>query len=209
MISSSLRFIYLHAPKTGGNSIQTLLQPFSDDAIVLKGHQDGRDRFEIKGNVTPRKHAYLSDYFKALGNGIDVYKTIISVRQPFHRAISFYFSPHRWMRKCEGAEGWALESAFWNLDEFEKSIESMAPMIDFLKIDDVPVRPDHIIRFENIAEDFESCATAIGFRSSLAELPHVNRSAAAHMARDALNDADAERLVKERFAADYKFFDYH
>ena len=208
MISPSHRFIYLHAPKTGGNSIQTLLQPLSDDRIVLRGHQDGHDRFEIQGSVTPRKHACLSDYVDALGNAIDEYKIIISVRHPFHRAISFYFSPHRWIRKSEGAEGWKLENAFWTLDAFEKCLESMVPMVDFLKIDGAPVWPDHVIRFENIAEDFERCATALGISSRLAKLPHVNRSVAEHMARDALNDAEAERLVKTRFAADYRFFSY-
>lgn len=62
MISSTQSFISLHAPKTGGNRIQTLPAPFRDDTIILSAHQDGYDRFGIRGDVTPFKHVRLSDY---------------------------------------------------------------------------------------------------------------------------------------------------
>lgn len=112
------------------------------------------------------------------------------------------------MRKYDGAEGWNLESAFWSLDEFEKCLESIVPMTDFVKFEGKLIRPDHVIRFENITADFNRCAKALGVMSNPAKLPHVNRSAAAKMAKDAMNDKEASHLVKEHFASDYEFFGY-
>jgi hypothetical protein len=59
MISSKYRFLYVHIPKTGGNSIQHVLLPISDDQKELKKHQDGLDRFEVIGPKTKKKHASL------------------------------------------------------------------------------------------------------------------------------------------------------
>ena len=208
MISSSHRFIYLHAPKTGGNSIQTRLHPFSDDQVIVQGHQDGRDRFEIQGEITPFKHARLSDYAKVLGKGLADYRTVISVRDPFQRAVSFYFSPHRWMRKSPDTDTWALTEAFWDLEAFRTCLDGMVPMVDFLRVEGAVLQPDHVIRFETLAEDFSRCIEALGVPASLNDLPHVNRSAAAELAQDALLDASAAALVKDRMAEDYRFFGY-
>jgi len=110
MHSERHRLIYLHPPKTGGNSIQSVLLPFSDDRKVLVGHQDGRDRFEVRGPATASKHATLADYASSLD--IAAYRVAISVRHPFDRAVSFFFSPHRWMRQTE--DGWSLATPVWD-----------------------------------------------------------------------------------------------
>jgi hypothetical protein len=41
MISTSHQFLFVHIPKTGGNSIQTILLPFSDDQKNTSTKQDG------------------------------------------------------------------------------------------------------------------------------------------------------------------------
>jgi hypothetical protein len=206
MISSTHRFIYLHVPKTGGNSIQTLLQPYSDDEFVTRGHQDGRDRFEIEGKVTPRKHAFLADYASVLGRSLEDYTTIVSVRHPFARAISFYFSPHRWLKRKDGADDWYLENAFWSLDEFEKCLAKIVPMVEFINVNGRFVHPDQIIRFENLSTDFKRCAAVLGLDNI--DLPHVNKSSATEMAQIAMTDSTARDLVADRFSTDYEVFGY-
>ena len=56
MISHKHKFIFVHAPKTAGNSIQNLLQSYSEDIIVISKKQarhnaEGKshlDRFGLK-----------------------------------------------------------------------------------------------------------------------------------------------------------------
>lgn len=206
MISARYKFIYLHVPKTGGNSLQKCLQPYSDDKFVTHGHQEGHDRFEIKGAVTPRKHATLADYALELGNRLENYKTVVSVRHPLDRAISYYFSPHRWMKRTTDGNGWTLENPFWNVDAFEKCFERLIPMVEFITLEGRLIQPDHVIRFETLTDDADRCATALGLGRM--DLPHVNKSHATEIVQEAAMNSAARDLVAEYFAADYQFFGY-
>jgi hypothetical protein len=206
MLSRAHSFVYLHVPKTGGNSIQTLLLPFSDDRVVIRGHQDGRDRFEIEGDVTPKKHAFLSDYASALGQDLERFQIVISIRHPVDRAISFYFSPHRWFRRSSEANEWQLESPHWSLDAFEDCLKEIVPMVDFVRVDGELIRPNHTIRFENLVGDCGRCASLLGLDT--ANLPHVNRSTSNQLAQEAVCDPAVGELIARHFAEDFVFFGY-
>jgi hypothetical protein len=41
--------------------------------MVVSGHQGGKDRFEVRGPITARKHAMLSDYAAALHGALGAY----------------------------------------------------------------------------------------------------------------------------------------
>ncbi|HIB85004.1 MAG TPA: hypothetical protein EYO59_10545, partial [Chromatiaceae bacterium] len=98
MISIKHKFLFVHIPKTGGNSIQQVLKDFSEDDIVCVNHiQDGVERFEVRNskyNIT--KHSTYSDYSSIIEPDIfsQLFK-VATIRNPWDRAISFYFSPHR------------------------------------------------------------------------------------------------------------------
>lgn len=63
MISIQHKFLFVHIPKTGGNSVQNILRDFSEDKIVLVApHQDGKERFEVRNDLyNIKKHSSLSD----------------------------------------------------------------------------------------------------------------------------------------------------
>ena len=49
MISLQKRFLFVHIPKTAGNSIQSVLRNYSEDQLVALGkEQDGIVRFGLR-----------------------------------------------------------------------------------------------------------------------------------------------------------------
>lgn len=206
MISSEHKFIYIHVPKTGGNSIQERLVVISDDKKESGGRRDGVDRYELKGPITERKHQRLGRYASALPNFSD-FKTAVSVRHPLERAVSYYFSPHRWTRLAKESKQPAIELR-WDHADFLKALERLPPITDFLKVDGRIHAADFIIRFENLQEDFSAFVAALSLPVA-SDLPHRNASAAdAEIRRRAIEDPNVRREVAQRYAADLEHFGY-
>lgn len=211
MHSSSHRFLYLHVSKTGGNSIQKVLLPFSDDTVMTKAHQDGVDRFGLRGTITPSKHATLAEY-EAIQPGIrQTCQVAISVRDPYHRALSGYFSPHRWMQ-ADASGNYRLLEPVWSEESFFNFLNQggVPAAADWLRVDDRVVPADHVIRFESLNQDLEHFLLAIGLaQSGLPPLPHVNKSAATDTLKQKLQqDPMLRRLVLERYQEDAALFGY-
>ena len=69
MISFQKRFLFVHIPKTAGNSIQSVLRDYSEDELVaLRDEQDGIERFGLRNpKYKIKKHSTLAEYRAALG----------------------------------------------------------------------------------------------------------------------------------------------
>ncbi|MCR5876526.1 sulfotransferase family protein [Phenylobacterium sp. J426] len=200
MLGQARRFLFVHVPKTGGNSVQNVLRAYSEDEIVCREpHQDGLERFEL---VTPgfgfSKHSPLSAYRTELP--LEVYRSLFKfacVRNPWERAISFYFSPHRGV------------TSFSKVD-FMTFLETAPPMVEHLRdapdqaLADIPSNFEAIMRFERLQADFDSVCERLGLPR--AALPVRNRSTR----QSAMSYYDAETLeaVRRRFAEDIALFGY-
>ncbi|MGB1541485.1 MAG: sulfotransferase family 2 domain-containing protein, partial [Cycloclasticus sp.] len=111
MISVHKRFLFIHVPKTGGNSIQNILRNYSEDEIVtLAKHQDGIERFEVRNSkYNTTKHSTLSHYKSALDS--KTYHSLFkfaTIRNPWDMMISYYFSPHRAVEEWDRGDFVAL-----------------------------------------------------------------------------------------------------
>ena len=198
MISFQKGFLFVHIPKTAGNSIQSVLREYSEDQIVaLRSEQDGIERFGLRNpNYKIRKHSTLAEYRMALGDEQfrSLYK-FACVRNPWDRMVSYYFRPTQQVSELDRKE-------------FRKVISKALSVADYLRLDkgdgDPFANVDYIIRFESLADDFRVVCTTLGIAAPL--LPQYNRSNREHYSKY-YND-ELRELVRERFAPEIERFGY-
>ncbi|PYJ90824.1 MAG: hypothetical protein DME71_04735 [Verrucomicrobia bacterium] len=198
MISLQKRFLFVHIPKTAGNSIQSALRNYSEDQLVaLRKEQDGIERFGLRNpNYNIKKHSTLAEYRDALGNAQfgNLYK-FTCVRNPWDRMVSYYFTPTQ-------------SPETWDQKKFGKMIFKAVSVADYLRLDNCEQDPfanvDYIMRFENLADDFRTVCGTLGI--SPGTLPRYNRSRREHYSK--YYDDELRELVRNRFAAEIERFGY-
>ena len=198
MISFQKRFLFVHIPKTAGNSIQSVLRDYSEDQLVaLRKEQDGVERFGLRNpRYKIKKHSTLAEYRAALGEGDfgNLYK-FTCVLNPWDRMVSYYFTP------TQVAEA-------WDKKKFRRTILSAVSVGDYLRLEkdekDPFVNVDYVMRFESLADDFRKVCTALDV--SPVTLPRYNRSMREHYSR--YYDDELRELVRKRFAPEIERFAY-
>ena len=198
MISFQKRFLFVHIPKTAGNSIQSVLRDYSEDELVaLRSEQDGVERFGLRNpKYKIKKHSTLAEYRRALGNEQfrSLYK-FTCVRNPWDRMVSYYFTPTQ-------------SPETWNRKKFQGIISKAVSVANYLRLgpreEDPFANVDSIMRFENLADDFRIVCSALDI--SPPALPQYNRSNRDHYSK--YFDDELRETVRERFAAEIERFGY-
>lgn len=203
MISLQKRFLFIHVPKTGGNSIQNVLKDYSEDRLVtLADHQDGAERFEVRSDkFNTTKHSTLSHYKSVLGP--KVYRSLFrfaTIRNPWDMMISYYFSPHRGTHQ-------------WDRDAFLKLLQGVPTLRHYVcdkpswwRRTRQPLASDvqYLVRFERLEEDFNQVCEKLGIPP--VTLPRRNRSARNHYSQ--YYDEETKDLVGKAFAEEIEFGGY-
>jgi len=203
VISHKYKFIFIHAPKTAGNSIQNLLQNYSEDKIVItkkqathntesKSHLDRFGLISSDKKLKIHKHTTLNEYYdtwrKKYGSIEDFFK-FGATRNPWDRAISFYF--------------WQGHKSFDKKIFINNLIQgSCADYFYVKKYNDHKL--DYVIRFENLQEDFDIVCDKIGIPKQ--QLPHANKSKHKHYTE--YYDDETRQIVAEKYAKDIEYFGY-
>ena len=95
MLSIQKKFLFIHIPKTVGNSIHNFLKHYSEDKIVFfNPWQDDVEIFEVRNKNFSHIHKHLSllDYYQVLSPDIfnSLYKFAV-IRNLWERMISYFF----------------------------------------------------------------------------------------------------------------------
>jgi hypothetical protein len=196
MISHSKNFIFVHVPKTGGQTLTVALLPYAADPKIR--------------NPTPRlpaglsHHATLQHYKREFGTAFvrDAFKFAV-VRNPWDRAISFYFfNPKR------------LPDAPFDEAEFRERIADLHPVQHYIcgrRLDGRRRKlskhsMQQILRTETLQTDFDEAAARL--RIEPVKLEKRNTSNHRHYAEyytPALQDFVAEKYTDEIELFGYSF----
>lgn len=191
MISFEKKFIFVHVPKTGGNSIQNILKKYSEDRVVKAAKKQNQDGYERFGIVNPKyglvKHSTLSEYSKTLGTDIISDFFIFStIRNPWDRLISLYFSSHRGERE-------------WDREQFIKFIKKARGIAYFLGTPK-GIKINRLIRFENLDTEFRNVCEKIGIPYE--QLPHSNKSINTKHHFTSYYDSELIEIVRQNFSVE-------
>jgi len=199
MISLAKHFLFVHVPKTGGNSIQEVLKQHSEDRIVADApHQDGVERFEVANDrYAVHKHSTLAEYRAVIEPAtFQSLYTFSVIRNPWDWMISFYFSPHR-------------GPTDWNREAFVRIVEEAGVLRRSIRLDPaaggaLDADLDFLMRFERLEEDFKVVCAEVGIPYE--PLARRNRSERGHYS--VYYDAGLKDLVARKFAEEIAFGAY-
>lgn len=214
MIGLKHKFLFMHLPKTAGNSIQNILRQYSEDEIFVgKAKQDGVERFGVRSKFGTKKHSRLFEYKKLLDHGTynDLFKFTI-VRNPWDRIVSRYSFKNMEKEVHSKADFETIEEAPFDRDEFIKTILTTPTLESFLlenppggKLDFLcDTDLDYVIRFENLQNDFDVVCSRIGMPKAL--LPVRNQSK--HRDYRTYYDAETRDLVYRQHKNEIDYFGY-
>jgi hypothetical protein len=201
MMSLQHKFLFVHIPKTAGNSIQNVLRQYSEDRVGAEGPgQDGVERFGVWNEAYGlRKHSTLAECREVMGEALfgSLFK-FCCVRNPWDRAISFYFSPHR-------------GTVSWDRPAFLASLDRLKPCSSYVALDG-PVEANRspftnvnfVMRYERLDEDFCEACRRIGI--PFEPLAVRNKSERGPFAQ--YYDPELADLVRARFKEDINHFGY-
>lgn len=213
MLSIQNRFLFIHVPKTGGNSLQNVLREYSEDIIITnESYQDGVERFEVRNNTLRiKKHSTLVEYKSQLPRKI--YNSLFkfaTVRNPWDMMISHYFSPHR-------------NTSEWNREDFVQLLHITPTLRSYIGLQSLVQKAfsipgfktnlaqapltahlDFLIRYENLEQDFKTVCQKISIPPQ--PLPVRNQSTRDHYS--CYYDPELTELVREKFKEEISLGSY-
>jgi len=186
--------------------LQLLLERYSDDRrCKTQPFHDLQERFDVVGRITQHKHFTTAEYIAWIGvQKFMTMRKIVFVRNPFHRAMSFYFSPFRWLKP--GINAGAKPAYEFRKADFLTFINSMPTATSYVSYNNELMDFDLIGRFENFATDSRLALRLCGVPDNeLGSLPHINTG---YDQKLAFYDDETIDAVRRQFHIDFVNFGY-
>jgi len=201
MISHKLKFIFVHIPKTSGNSLALfLINHVANTVVVRESNMGPNQGIDIICEINKRdiKHESISYYNNLYKDKIKDYYKFTIVRNPYDRILSFYF----WQK------GRARQD--FNRQEFKQFIERNQSYQHTFIWDPILNQVDptvHIVHFENLINELKETPPlkSLDFEK---DYPHINASINNNLDWRKLYDQELRDLVYTKFKRDFIFFNY-
>jgi len=201
-VSDKYKITFIHIPKSAGTSLRKCLS-------------ENDENFRQVG----QGHSIIKD---GMPKEIRDYKTFTVVRNPWDRMVSLYkFCTEIKTNSRIGPKGYfipnkdiiGLDFNIWLTTKFHgvfkvKSLKGRSltkiPQLEWIDMPNNKIAVDHILRFENINEDFKSFCGEVGIPNY--ELPYMNKTNRKHYS-EYYNDKSID-WVSKYFERDIKEFGY-
>jgi chondroitin 4-sulfotransferase 11 len=189
MISHEHKFIFIHYPKTAGETINYLLSNNRHPAFKHRKIRFFEDKYDLK------------EYFK-----------FTFCRNPWDQVVSFYFHFKR-LKVCYPFHSCTIANRLSFSDYCKKMFQSESGAClnhlhhshySYLLNSKNNVNIDFIGRFENLQQDFNTVCDKIGIPKQ--QLPHKNKSKHTHYTE--YYDDETREIVAEKYAKDIEYFGY-
>ena len=193
MISHKLRFIFIHIPKTSGNSLSIFLEDIVNNEVILRSSNMGEKQgISILCEKTRKdiKHCDITYYKKTYGEKINDYFKFTIVRNPYDRMLSFYF----WSKGKNNQK--------FNRNEFINFIKKNNSF-QHKYIDNT----FHIIHFENLINELKNIEwfkEIVDFNN----YPTLNASSNSKRNYNEIYDKELKDLVFNKYKKDFELFGY-
>ena len=193
MISHKLKFIFIHIPKTSGNSLSLFLKDFIDNDVIHRSSNMGEKQgISIICEKTKKciKHNDITYYKNTYCEKINDYFKFTIVRNPYDRMLSFYF----WSKRKNNQK--------FNRNEFINFIKNNNSL-QHKYIDNT----FHIIHFENLINELkniECFKEIVDFNN----YPTLNASSNSKRNYNEIYDKELKDLVFNKYKKDFEIFGY-
>lgn len=203
MYSKKFKTLFVHVPKTGGQSIEHIF--IAEHGLTWEMRAPLLLRRKTKEEKGPNRlaHLFAREYvpfgYVTQHDFAASFKFAV-VRNPYARAISEY----RYKIVDKPASRDLTFREYVTSLETGKLTRHDVPQSDFVLDDSGAMIVDQVLRFENLAADFADVSRRIFGRAI--DLPTVNKSTGA-MPADA-EDAGLKRILHRFYERDFDLFKY-
>jgi hypothetical protein len=201
IISRGRKYIFVHAPKTGGTSLALALEAraMKDDILIGDTPKAKKRRGRIKGLKSAGrlwKHATLADIDGVVGlEELDDFLVFTLVRNPWDRMVSYY----HWLqgqRFDHPAVAFARQLSFEHfvMQPMVQASFKESPARAYVTDAGGTERPAAFIRLEQLSLDLAPVEAHLGFK--LGEIPRINASDRGEDYRSAYSDQTREAVAR-------------